>query len=865
VVLPTVVGLVLFVAAVFAFILPVYEEGLLARKEEMIQELTHTVCGILARLEEHVQNGELTRAEAQAEALDVVRSLRYGAGGKGYFWINDRRPRMLLHPYRPDLEGQDLTEEIDPDGWVAVQEGERVVREYGEGFVRYNWQRRGDRAHVVPKLSYVYEFAPWSWVVGTGVYLDDVARERAVLVGRLIAVTTAVLGIVAVLAAVLIWQGARAERRRRAAESALRESEANYRRLIESMNDGLAAQDEHGQFTFVNDRFCQILGRERSALVGHVVTEYMRVDARKTHDARMAERRLGAAESYEIAWLRSDGTEVTTIITPQILRDARGEYCGSFAVVTDISARRDTELALRRSERRLAMLMSNLPGMAYRCRNDPEWTMEFVSEGCLSLTGYPSSDLLNNRALSYADLIHPDDREGVWDEVQRGLAAKRPFRLTYRIIARGGEERWVWEQGQAAFDADGQLEALEGFITDITERKRAEEERERLAAQLRQSQKMEAVGQLAGGVAHDFNNILTAILGNVELALAELQRRFPEEAPLLEELGQIERSANRASMLTRQLLAFSRRQVAQPQIVDLNRTLAEVENMLRRLLAENIVLDLQLSSDLRSVHIDPGQLGQVLLNLVVNARDAMPDGGRLTVATTNVVLESDTVGLHGGSQTGPHVLLTVSDTGCGMDAETVEHIFEPFFTTKPPGQGTGLGLATVYGIVQQAGGSIAVDSQPERGTAFRVYLPAVDAVAPATAAPAPMGAAASGGDETILVCEDDETVRGLTAQMLRDAGYQVLAAVDGPAALEMAAAFDGPIHLLLTDVIMPDMNGRELADVLREQRPGLRTLFVSGYTADVIAHHGVLDDGLELLEKPYRRQALLERVRRILG
>jgi two-component system cell cycle sensor histidine kinase/response regulator CckA len=411
-------------------------------------------------------------------------------------------------------------------------------------------------------------------------------------------------------------------------------------------------------------------------------------------------------------------------------------------------------------------------------------------------------------------------------------------------------------------DAHGHLRKAIHIATDITDRRRAEEKNQRLESQLRQSQKMEAIGQLAGGVAHDFNNILTAILGNTEIARVELQSEQPRLELTTESLREVEANANRAAGLTRQLLAFSRRQATQPQPLDLNETLVNLEPMLRRLLTENIMLVVSRIGSQRLVRADPGQMEQVVLNLAINARDAMPSGGRLILDVSDVDLDATFAQTCPGLEPGPHVMLSVSDTGTGMDAETLEHVFEPFFTTKGLGAGTGLGLATVYGIVRQAAGHINVYSEVGHGTTFRLYLPA-QAGTPtrlknAKATHPPTGA------ETIFVCEDDEAVRELTGHMLRSAGYTVLTARNGAHAQEIAARHADNVHLLVTDVVMPDTDGRELSRQLAQRWPDLKALFVSGYTADVIAHHGVLDEGVQFLEKPFNQAALLRRVREVL-
>jgi PAS domain S-box-containing protein len=394
---------------------------------------------------------------------------------------------------------------------------------------------------------------------------------------------------------------------------------------------------------------------------------------------------------------------------------------------------------------------------------------------------------------------------------------------------------------------------------DVTERQRAEEALRQSEEQLRQSQKMEAVGKLAGGVAHDFNNLLTAITGHSQMCL----RRLTPEDPLHGRIDQISKAANRAAALTRQLLAFSRSQILQPKVLDLNLIVVEMNKMLQRLIGEDVNLLLGLGADLCKVKADPNQLEQVLLNLAVNARDAMPKGGKLTIETSNVYLGDEYIGGHMSVPKGQYVMLAVSDTGCGMDAAIQARIFEPFFTTKEVGRGTGLGLATVHGIVNQSGGRVWVYSEPGRGTTFKVYLPAVEGSI-ATSTNDKEEELLLNGSETVLLVEDEEVVRDMVCDMLRESGYEVLVAKDGSEALVVHERFDGEIHLMLTDVVMPQMSGRELAEVLTPMRRAMKVLYMSGYTDDAIVHHGVLEEGTPFIEKPFSPDALARRVREIL-
>jgi hypothetical protein len=399
------------------------------------------------------------------------------------------------------------------------------------------------------------------------------------------------------------------------------------------------------------------------------------------------------------------------------------------------------------------------------------------------------------------------------------------------------------------------LETDEGLLVmaavrDVTERRALE-------AQLLQAQKMEAIGRLAGGVAHDFNNVLTAILCSADLLLEDLAAADTRR----EEVEEIHESAERAAALTHQLLAFSRKQVLQPEVLNLDAVVANVQKMLQRLIPENMELLTVLAGDLGAVLADRGQIEQVILNLALNARDAMPTGGQLTIETANVELDEEYTTQHAGVVPGRYVMLAVSDTGVGMDEETKMHLFEPFFSTKGPGRGTGLGLPTVYGIVKQSGGNIWVYSEPGQGAAFKIYLPRVEA-APTAEGPAKL--AARGGSETILLVEDAKSVRTVTRRLLEAYGYTVLEASGGADALRVARDHRGPIDLLLTDIVMPGVSGTEVARQLAELRPGVRVLYMSGYTDNAIVHHGVLDPGIAFLQKPFTREGLAHKVREVL-
>jgi PAS domain S-box-containing protein len=527
------------------------------------------------------------------------------------------------------------------------------------------------------------------------------------------------------------------------------------------------------------------------------------------------------------------------------------------AAQQELEERRQAETALRKSQELHRRVVENSTELITLL--DLHGRVLYTSPSTTAILGYDRDELVGR---SFADLVHPDDLAAAQVVIAEALGFKVSEPQSARVCHKDG--RWVVLEGipVAVVDEAGIPEMILCVSRDVTERRRAEAERRSLEDQLRQSQKMEAVGRLAGGIAHDFNNFLTAIGGYGQLALGSLPSGEPRARRHLEELL---RTANRAAALTRQLLAFSRKQVLQPRQLDLNVVVREVESMLARLIGADVELVTSLAPDLARTHADPSQLEQVVVNLALNARDAMPGGGRLLIETANAELDVEFTTRHVGSAPGSYVALTVADTGEGMDPATVGRIFEPFFTTKGPGQGTGLGLSTVYGIVKQSSGYVAVDSEPGRGTVFTVYLPRAAASAqPGPEAPRVGTAAADGrGSETVLLVEDEEIVRSLVREILEGLGYAVLEARDGEEALGLVSAAS-TVDLVITDLVMPKMSGRELAGRIAGVRPGTPVLFISGYTGDTMAAHGPLEPGSAFLEKPFTGRQLAERVRALL-
>jgi PAS domain S-box-containing protein len=510
------------------------------------------------------------------------------------------------------------------------------------------------------------------------------------------------------------------------------------------------------------------------------------------------------------------------------------------------AALRAAQEGLRRSELNFRSLVTNAPYGICRCNAAGQ--LLDINPALLAILGYSSAQELVGKHLGdlYADTHH-------WFELADHLHSAAPFNgLIAEWKRKDGINTALRVSGRAVCDGDKKT-AFELFIEDVTERRALEQ-------QLRQSQKMEAVGRLAGGIAHDFNNLLMVISGYSEFLLDRLGPDPALRGPAQEIAG----ASQRASSLTRQLLAFSRKQMLAPKILDLNGVVTENLKMLTRVIGEDIDLVMVPASSLGAVRADAGQIDQVIMNLAVNARDAMPSGGKLTIETSNVSLDEEYARFHAPLRAGEYVMLSINDTGLGMDSETQSHIFEPFFTTKGP-KGTGLGLSTVYGIVKQSGGYIWVYSEPGKGSTFKIYLPRVaERVEPAQVVVPEEPAFTAPGTETILLAEDEANLRYLARQFLEKQGYRVIEAADGAIAMQIAVAHEGVIHLLLTDVIMPGMNGRELAQRVSEIRPNTKVLYMSGYTENVIGHNGTLDADVRLLQKPFTLRDLKSKVREVL-
>ena len=639
---------------------------------------------------------------------------------------------------------------------------------------------------------------------------------------------------------------------RKRAETALQESEQRFRILTESSPTAVMLY-QNDKWIYANSAAAEITGYSVRELLSMNFWDFVHPDDRQIvmQRGRMRQSGQSVTPRYQFKILCKDRSVKWVDLSGETI--AFGGKAAGVISVMDITEQKCAAEELRERERQLSSMISNLPGFVYRCANDHDWTMTFISGQCADLTGYSASDFLQNK-ITFNEIVRPDYREPLREKWQETLRRKDFFEDEYPIVAASGEIRWVWERGRGVFDPTGELLFLEGFIWDITDRKREEQEKEKLQAQLTQAQRMESVGRLAGGIAHDFNNMLSVILGRVDMGMM----RVDPAQPLYRDLEEIRKAAERSANLTRQLLAFARKQTVSLRVLDLNETVEGMLKILRRLIGEDIELTWLPGKNLSPVKIDPGQMDQILANLCVNAKDAIKNVGRITIETGTAALDEDFCAGHSGFVPGDYVTLSVNDNGCGMNEETQNNLFEPFFTTKDIGQGTGLGLSTVYGIVKQHSGFINAESEPGKGSTFTIYLPRHEG---RTEPVKKENEAAVTGTETVLLVEDEPAILEMTRMMLHRLGYTVLSAGKPAEALELARKHAGQIHLLMTDVVMPEMNGRDLAQNITFIHPNIRRLFMSGYPADVIARQGVLDEGVHFIQKPFLMKDLAAKLR----
>ncbi len=640
------------------------------------------------------------------------------------------------------------------------------------------------------------------------------------------------------------------QRRMRDEHRRMQQQMALQATALETTANAILVTDMAGRILWVNRAFTTLTGYTAAEVAGKTP----RLLKSGKHDQTFYRNfwntiLSGQAWRGEFINRRKDGSLYFDEHTVTPVRSENGDITHFIGVMHDITARKNAEEALRQSEENFRQIAESIHEVFWI--TDPRKNkMEYVSPAYETIWEQTCKSLYESPA-SWLDAIHPSDRERVL-KAAMAKQSQGDYDETYRIVRLDGAVRWIRDRAFPIRNAAGEVYRLVGTAEDVTEQRSLEQ-------QIRQAQKMECIGQLAAGVAHDFNNLLTVIGGHSQL----LEMALPPGDPKSESLVEIQTAVDRAASLTRQLLAFSRQQVLEPRLLNLNTVVTEMQKMLHRLIGEDVSLATVLKPNLHPVKADHSQLDQILLNLAVNARDAMPTGGKLTIETSNVELDENYVATRPEVKPGPYVMLAVTDTGTGMTPETQARVFEPFFTTKSVGKGTGLGLAVVHGIVKQSGGHIAVYSEVNIGTTFKIYLPAMQGMADTPAESDTVKPTT--GREVLLLAEDEEIVRKLTAKALENYGYTVVKASNGAEVLQLAESNADRIDLLITDVVMPEMSGYELSQKLRTRHLDVKVLYLSGYTNDAIVRHGILAADMAFLQKPFTPVSLAIKVREVLN
>jgi two-component system cell cycle sensor histidine kinase/response regulator CckA len=723
----------------------------------------------------------------------------------------------------------------EPSGDATFQEGKVGTKDRLRRLERREWWLWATAVIVSLLLTAgILSFLPL--LLGSGEQPESALAVRRAMWG--------LAGIVLLFDLYTVYQQLQLHRTRRR----LFEREELFQLIGENVADMIAVVDMEGHRLYNSPSYHKVLGYTAEELKSSSSFDQIHPDDRnRVQEAAAETRRTGIGRPLEYRIHHKDGSWLALESNASVIRSPSGEPEKLVIVNRDITERKKAAESLRLSESGFRSMIEDAPYGIYRVATDGKLLR--ANPALQKMLGYEKLDELLNASLVRDIFRNPSDFNVLKDlldsvdeftDVEVELTRKDGAPITLRCTGRKVKQEY---EGMACFDV---------FAEDVTERRILER-------QLRMAGKMEAVGRLSGGIAHDFNNLLGVIIGYSQV----LKRRLDPGNALLEHVEEIEKAGQRATSLTRQLLAFSRQQILTPSILKLNDLILDVVKMLTRLLGEDIEISTSLSSDLGMVKADRGQIEQVIMNLAVNARDAMPQGGKLRIETANVELDQTYARQHPGAKPGHYVKLAVIDSGAGIDKKILAHIFEPFFTTKGVGKGTGLGLATVYGVVKQSGGYIWVESEPGQGTSMEIFLPQVSEPAAIITPTAPL-AEARGGSETILLVEDSEPLRKLTRAFLESHGFHVLVAQDGEEALQVEGRHAGKIDLLLTDMVMPGINGRVLAERLLLNRPGTRVLYISGYTDNFIAVHGALERGMVLLHKPFTEEALIKKVREVL-
>ena len=865
IIVPVGLTFIMFVLGVFLFFIPFMEGQLMGQKRRMIKDLTDNAWSLLAQYEAEVRNGDLSLKEARKRAMNRIRKLRYGPEGKDYFWINDMQPKMVMHPYRTDLEGQDLSNYTDSNGTLVFVKFVKTVKNHAAGYVDYAWQWKDDPDRIAPKISYVRGFKPWGWIVGTGIYVEDVTREIASFSWRMMLVSSVILVVALLFALYIILESVKTERNRMRIDTKLHESEKMFRTLCEEAPFGISITSSDHHFEYLNPKFIRLFGYTKTDIPdketwftkAYPHKDY-REKIRSTWQNDQRDENRGLFVKKDIARVFSvrceNGEE--KIIRFGIVPLKEGKQ---FLTYQDITEESRMEAALKESEKKFMSLYDESSKALELYRSfllssadaivlyDMDGKAQYVNRAFTDIFGWTEEEVLEGQIPFLPESERERTMTVIRDIVTNGTPCHNHIS---KRLTKDGRLLDVSISASRFETYEGEASGLFVILRDISEKKALE-------IQFYEAQKMESVGTLAGGIAHDFNNLLMAIQGNVSVIL--LNRDLDDRE--YDRIKNIEQYIQKGADLTKQLLGFARGGKYEVKATDLNDLIRNGITMFTQAKKE-ISIHMVLGEDLWMVAVDQGQIDQVLLNLYLNAAQAMPEGGEILVNTQNLLLPQDHMRTF-KLEPGRYVKVSVADAGVGMDETIRKRIFDPFFTTRAVGEGTGLGLASAYGIIRNHGGVINVESEAGMWATVSFFLPAIVADLSRESSSA-FDRRIHKGEETVLLVDDEEMILDIGTEFLEIMGYHVLTAGNGTQALQLYEEESEEIDLVILDMVMPDMTGGDCFDKLRDVKSTVKVLLSSGYSVDGQASKILARGCNGFIQKPFKIEQLSKKIRVIL-
>lgn len=865
VIIPVGLTFILFVLGVFLFFIPFMEEQLMEQKRRTMKDLTDSAWSLLVQYETEARNGKFSPKEARKRAMNRIRKLRYGPEGKDYFWINDMQPKMVMHPYRTDLEGRDLSNFTDSNGTRPFVDFVQTVKNHTAGYVDYAWQWKDDPDRMAPKISYVRAFEPWGWIVGTGIYVEDVSKEIASFRRRIVLVSSVILIVALLISFYIILENVKTERIKMRVDKKLHESEKMFRTLCEEAPFGISITGSDHHFEYLNPKFIDLFGYTKTD-IPHKDAWFKKAYPHKDYrDKIRSIWRNDLDDENRDSKVKNDFARVFSVRCKngeeKIIRFGfvplkEGKQFLTYQDITDESRMAS---ALKENEKKYMNLYDESSKALEIYRSfllssadaivlyDMDGKAQYVNRAFTEIFGWTEDEVLEEQVPFLPE-----------SEKERAMAVIRDI-VTHGTPCHNHISKRLTKDGRlldvsisaSRFDTyQGKASGLFVILRDISEKKALE-------TQFYEAQKMESVGTLAGGIAHDFNNLLMAIQGNVSMIL--LDRGLDDRE--YDRIKNIEQYIQKGAHLTKQLLGFARGGQYEVRPTNINDLIRNGITMFTQAKRE-ISIHMELGEDIWTVAVDQGQIDQVLLNLYVNAAQAMPEGGEIFIHTENLNLSRG----HMGTLTlepGRYVKVSVADAGVGMEETIQKRIFDPFFTTRAVGEGTGLGLASAYGIIRNHGGIIKVESEAGMWTTISFLLPAVAADL-AGEASVMLDGRIHRGEETVLLVDDEEMILDIGTEFLEIMGYHVLTAENGTQAVQLYEEKRGEIALVILDMVMPDMTGGDCFDKLRELNPTVKVLLSSGYSIDGQASK-ILDRGCNgFIQKPFKIEQVSKKIRDIL-